>query len=58
MEQALKLGCTMITLDCSEHILNGVDGMTAGEVRAACALSDEMKARYLGRGFGIAGHKP
>ena len=40
--QALSLGYTMITLDCSEHIRG--DGGQA-------TLSDELKERYLNRDF-------
>lgn len=41
---ALRLGYTMITLDCSEHIRG--DGGSA-------AVSDEMRARYLQKTFDV-----
>lgn len=44
VEYALGLGYTMITLDCSEHIKE--DGGSA-------PLTDELRARYLGKTFDI-----
>jgi len=49
IEYALSLGFTMLTLDCSEHIKNGVENMTDEEVAAKVKLSDDYKSRYLGK---------
>ena len=47
VEYALGLGFTMITLDCSEHIKGGIDES------GAPPLSEELKAKYLGKRFDI-----
>ena len=49
IEYALSLGFTMLTLDCSEHIKNGVENMTDEEVDKLVTLSDAYKERYLGK---------
>ncbi len=55
IEYALGLGFTMLTLDCSDHIKNGVDQMPMEEVNKLVTLSDELKARYLGKKFDLEG---
>ena len=53
VDYALSLGFTMITLDCSDHIRNDVDGMSSEEVDKAVALTEEEKSLYLGKSFQI-----
>jgi len=53
VKYALSLNFTMITLDCSDHIRNDVDGMTDAEVDAAVELTAEEKELYLGKTFEI-----
>lgn len=48
---ALSSGCTMITLDCSEHIRNDVQTMTDEEVLAAYVPNEEVEALYLEKTF-------
>jgi len=55
IEYALRVGYTMITLDCSEHIRNDITGMSTEEVNRECALSKEIRDRYLNRSFLIEG---
>ena len=55
IEYALSLGFTMLTLDCSEHIVGGVEEMSAEEVDKKVALNDEYKLRYLGKKFDLEG---
>jgi hypothetical protein len=47
VEYALKLGFTMITLDCSDHIKGGVT------VANAALLPEKYRAKYLGKQFDI-----
>ena len=53
VEYALSKGYTMLTLDCSEHIANGIDQMTDEEVSAKCTLDEDIKERYLDQTFDI-----
>lgn len=57
IEYALSLGYTMITLDCSEHIKNGIDKLSAEEVAAKCTLPEEIKNIYLNKTFEVEGEK-
>ncbi|OQB15020.1 MAG: hypothetical protein BWY15_00835 [Firmicutes bacterium ADurb.Bin193] len=49
VEYALSLGFTMITLDCSDHIKNGV----TDEMCADFEIPSEFSQRYLGKSFDI-----
>lgn len=50
---ALDSGCSMITLDCSEHIDTGIYALSDDEVRAAYArLEPSLRARYEQRYLG------
>ena len=49
IEYALSLGFTMLTLDCSEHIKNGVENMSDEQVDKLVTLTDAYKERYLGK---------
>ena len=49
IEYALSLGFTMLTLDCSEHIKNGVENMSDEEVDKLVTLTAAYKERYLGK---------
>ena len=53
VKQALNLGYTMITLDCSEHIRSDADTMSASDVGKSCALPHETKEFYLNKSFMI-----
>ena len=53
IEYALGLKFSMITLDCSEHIRGDVAGMSDAEVDAECYLSEDVKAKYLGKTFTV-----
>jgi len=55
IEYALRLGFSMITLDCSEHIRNDITAMTKEQVDQACTLPDEIRNRYLGKTFDVEG---
>lgn len=55
IEYALSCGYTMLTLDCSEKIHGGADGMTDGELAAAVTLNQTMLNRYLDREFLLPG---
>ena len=57
IEYALSLGYTMITLDCSEHIKNGIDRLSAEEVSAKCSLPAEIESLYLNKTFEVEGEK-
>ncbi|MGI6180481.1 MAG: tagaturonate epimerase family protein [Agathobaculum sp.] len=52
---AIASGCTMITLDCSEHIRGEGAAMDAAALSAACPLSAELEQRYLGQTFAVGG---
>lgn len=51
IQWALDSGCTMITLDCSEHIRNDVAEMSLAEVEAAYVPDEALEARYCGKDF-------
>ncbi|NLT39194.1 MAG: hypothetical protein GXX89_01880 [Clostridiales bacterium] len=51
VEYAISSGCSMITLDCSEHINNAAADMTDGEVAKACAWDPDLEGEYLNRTF-------
>ncbi len=53
IEYALGLKFSMITLDCSEHIRGDVAGMSDAAVDAECYLSEDVKAKYLGKTFTV-----
>lgn len=53
IEYALRLGYTMITLDCSEHIKNDIDKMSDDEINSKCKLSDNIKSEYCNKKFVI-----
>ena len=55
IEYALSLGFTMLTLDCSEHIVGGVENMSEQEVASKVRLSDKYVGRYLGKKFDLEG---
>ncbi|MEF3304543.1 tagaturonate epimerase family protein [Paenibacillus sp. GYB003] len=60
IEMALGLGFTMLTLDCSEHIDNTVEGLSDAEITAKYGqLPSDVRAhyesRYLNRTFEAAG---
>lgn len=50
---ALRSGCTMITLDCSEQIDNTVEGMTEEQVNAKYVQNKELEDIYLNKSFDI-----
>jgi len=50
---ALSLGYSMITLDCSEHIRNDVDGLSDAEVEAQYVPDKALEDYYLGQKFDI-----
>ncbi len=56
IEHVLKLGYTMITLDCSDYIKNDVLTLTDDEIRTRVTLSDDLKKRYLVNNVNIEGH--
>ncbi|MDD3112858.1 MAG: tagaturonate epimerase family protein [Candidatus Izemoplasmatales bacterium] len=53
IEVALKLGFSMITLDCSDYIDNQVGNMTDQEVDREIQLDEDLIKRYLHRTFQI-----
>jgi hypothetical protein len=55
IEYALRLGFTMLTLDCSEQIDNTVDKLSAAEIEARyAALPEDARSRYESRYLGAA----
>lgn len=50
---ALRSGCTMITLDCSEQIDNTIEGMTEEQVNAKYVQNKELEDIYLNKSFDI-----
>lgn len=47
IQLALGLGFTMLTLDCSEHIDNGIEGLDAAAIAAKyAALPEEKRGHY------------
>lgn len=55
IEYAVDAGCTMITLDCSEHIRNDITGMSDEAVLAAYNAPTELEERYVGKTFSLGG---
>jgi hypothetical protein len=60
VEAALEAGFTMITLDCSEHIRNDLEGLSEPELKEQYdEIADDEKKRmeveYLGRTFPLQG---
>lgn len=53
VKNALALGFTMITLDCSDHIRNDIGAMTDQQVNAEYRADPELEALYLNRAFEI-----
>ena len=51
VREALDLGYTMITLDCSEHIRDGVDTMSDSEIAQTTKLPRELEELYLDKSF-------
>jgi len=61
IQMSLDLGFTMLTLDCSDHIRNDVEGMSEAELNAAYeALDEEVRKhyedRFLDKTFTVGGH--
>ena len=60
VESALASGCTMITLDCLEHIRNEIETMPAAALREEYAKLDraaaeKLESTYLNRTFPLGG---
>ena len=55
IEYAISSGYTMITLDCSEHIRNDVDGLSDEEVAAQYEANPELEAIYMNKSFDVNG---
>ncbi|MEH7386250.1 tagaturonate epimerase family protein [Bacillus sp. JJ1521] len=60
IKMALSLGMSMLTLDCSDHIQNRVEGLTEDEISAEFdSLPDETKNHYnelyVNKGFDVKG---
>lgn len=56
IQYAINSGCTMITLDCSEHIDNVAANMADSEVAGAYGQGDKaQEERYCGKDFCIQG---
>ena len=53
VKQALSLGYTMITLDCSEHIRGDADKMSDADVAQACELPQEVMEYYMDKNFNL-----
>lgn len=53
---ALECGCTMITLDCSEHIHDAAAAMADEEVMREYRADPELEARYINKSFAIGNH--
>ena len=57
IEYALDAGCTMITLDCSEHIRNDVAGMSLEELEASYVKDAALEERYCEKTFEGEGYR-
>lgn len=57
VENALSLGYTMITLDCSEHIRGDVSRMTAEEIDSIYVSDPELEKKYIGKTFTADGYE-
>lgn len=53
IENAIRIGYSMITLDTSDYIRNDVNGMNDVEINAEVELSDYYKNTYLDKEFKI-----
>lgn len=53
IETALKLGFTMITLDCSEHMRNEFEAMDVSEIASRYVPDPVLEKKYLGRTFDV-----
>ncbi|MDD4220026.1 MAG: tagaturonate epimerase family protein [Sphaerochaetaceae bacterium] len=51
VEMALKLGYTMITLDCSEHMHNEFEAMPLAELEKKYIAKPELEKKYIGKTF-------
>jgi len=49
VEMALKLGFSMITLDCSEHMHNEFEAMPLAELEKKYVSNPELEKRYMGK---------
>jgi len=50
---ALKLGFTMITLDCSEHMHNEFESMSVAELDKRYVPNAELEKKYIGKTFDL-----
>ena len=50
---ALESGCTMITLDCSEHIDNTIEHLSKDEVFAKYVPNKELEDIYMNKSFDV-----
>ncbi len=55
VDYAISSGYTMITLDCSEHIDNTVEGMDDAQLAAAYRPDAQLEALYAGKSFEVEG---
>jgi len=55
IEYALSAGCTMITLDCSEHIRNDAATMGAQALYEHYVPDEQLEQRYLGKIYDFGG---
>lgn len=53
VEYALSSGYTMITLDCSEHIRNDIEGMSSSQINSIYSSDKSLEERYVGKHFFI-----
>ncbi|MFC3343543.1 tagaturonate epimerase family protein [Paenibacillus abyssi] len=58
IQMSLELGFTMLTLDCSEHIDNSIEGLSEAELKAKYGLLPEEKrshyeSKYVNKSFAI-----
>ena len=53
LEYALRCGYSMITLDCSEHIRNDVEGMDMARVNQEYIQDSDLEQLYLNKTFDI-----
>ncbi len=54
IEYAISCGYTMITLDCSEYIRNGIEKLDDEQLNALYQTNEELEAVYVGKSFEIA----
>jgi len=57
IEMALRLGFSMITLDCSDHIDNSIDHLSDAEVDRRVDLELSLTQQYLNRVFCVEGNE-